>query len=89
MLSMTAPPLGTIDHWSWTCQTLSVRIKVLAGEKHLADTQKLSQSHPCGSQDATILQTSFLSGENNANFLSFGPEMLMRRLARMAILHCI
>ena len=34
---------------------------MLGGEKPLADAQKLSQSHPCGSQDATILQTSFLS----------------------------
>lgn len=59
---MTAPPLGPIDCLNWACYTHSVRIKVVGGgEEHLADTQKWSQSHPCRSQDATILQTSFLS----------------------------
>lgn len=61
ILCMSARPLGDIDHWSRACWTRSVKIRVLGGEKHLADTQKLSQSHPCGSQDTTALQTSFLS----------------------------
>lgn len=51
-------------HWLFELGTLHPLCENQSGwggEEHLADAQKWSQSHPCRSQDATILQTSFLS----------------------------